>query len=826
MASYNNSNYSNDFFDLTGVYFNSTSQTNSNINIDELDIRYLQKTGGTISNNLLINGSLDIQTSLTLPIGNIATLIESKQDIINDGSLSISKTLNLQSSLTDLQDDIDLNITNILTKQNTITSSTNLTCNSLTTNHLEVNNIISTPQFFDTIVVRRPTAINGIGSDRIGVKELQCWVNGVNIMVNNGLTSYFSSWLNKEVDIDSQNISTLSTNAYNNIIDDLGALSSSTEGINSALIIKNIPYTHINNIQALVFYSRDSNDTLQTTVGLGIELYNSIKDPTLINPLATTPVITSTAVLVYRYNFPSIDTYTDFVGANSLTNIVNNTFSFAEEADVISYTEITGDVIMKGDLTVENIIVGSTNIITELTSLDTRLDAEEPKTTALQTLTEGHTDDIASNTAAILTKQDTLDFDSLVEGFNVLGNLNFSNPADTLSEYLDYGILNTLRLRTETFETTLTANNIELAGNLTAENLIVGSTNVITEINTKQDLIDISITLEGFNISENINFLNSTNTDYEVLDYGILNTLRLRNETFETTLTANNIELAGDLTAENLIVGSTNVITELTSLDTLTASHTEDLATNTANILTKQATITDGSLTIARTDGLQAALDSTAKLASANIFTTSQEITGNLKATLVQVSTTTPALDTHLTSKFYVDKQDDLSAKLASANTFTANQSITGDLSVSGLITQSNTIRFKAYYNTVGNVFSVSAGNNIPYNTTQYDVGNGYDSVNYKYVVPVAGTYFFGGTWFKSGSTSAYTVDYQKNGVTVRRNECSFTGGVSIIPTFLIEDCVVGDEMRLRVIVGPILVTYNSTLAPNGWTHFEGYRIG
>ena len=120
----------------------------------------------------------------------------------------------------------------------------------------------------------------------------------------------------------------------------------------------------------------------------------------------------------------------------------------------------------------------------------------------------------------------------------------------------------------------------------------------------------------------------------------------------------------------------------------------------------------------------------------------------------------------------------------------------------------------------------MGAGNNIPYNTTQYDIGNGYDAVNYKYVVPVAGTYFFGGSWFKSGSTSAYTVDYQKNGVTVRRNECSFTGGVSIIPTFLIEDCVVGDEMSLRVIVGPILVTYSSSLAPDGWTHFEGYRIG
>ena len=42
---------------------------------------------------------------------------------------------------------------------------------------------------------------------------------------------------------------------------------------------------------------------------------------------------------------------------------------------------------------------------------------------------------------------------------------------------------------------------------------------------------------------------------------------------------------------------------------------------------------------------------------------------------------------------------------------------------------------------------------NIPYNTTQYDIGNGYDAVNYKYVVPVAGTYFFGGSWFKSSST-------------------------------------------------------------------------
>ena len=109
---------------------------------------------------------------------------------------------------------------------------------------MEVDNMISTSQFFDTIVVRRPTGVSGIGSNRIGVKELQCWVDGVNIMIDNGLTSYFASWLNKEVDTGSQNASTLSTNAYNNSIDDLGALSSSSENINATLIIKTF-HTHL-----------------------------------------------------------------------------------------------------------------------------------------------------------------------------------------------------------------------------------------------------------------------------------------------------------------------------------------------------------------------------------------------------------------------------------------------------------------------------------------------------------------------------------------------------------------------------------------------------
>jgi hypothetical protein len=70
-----------------------------------LDIRYLQKkTGGTISKNLLINWSLDIQTSFTLPIGNIATVTQSKQNLIENGDLSIAKIDRLQTTLTKLDE--------------------------------------------------------------------------------------------------------------------------------------------------------------------------------------------------------------------------------------------------------------------------------------------------------------------------------------------------------------------------------------------------------------------------------------------------------------------------------------------------------------------------------------------------------------------------------------------------------------------------------------------------------------------------------------------------------------------------------------------------
>jgi hypothetical protein len=86
--------------------------------------------------------------------------------------------------------------------------------------------------------------------------------------------------------------------------------------------------------------------------------------------------------------------------------------------------EITGDVVVSGSITANNFIVGSTNVITEISALQGRLDTEEPKTTALQTLTAGHTTDIATNTADILTKQPLITSSTDLECNSITTSIN------------------------------------------------------------------------------------------------------------------------------------------------------------------------------------------------------------------------------------------------------------------------------------------------------------------------------------------------------------------------------------------------------------------
>ena len=77
---------------------------------------------------------------------------------------------------------------------------------------------------------------------------------------------------------------------------------------------------------------------------------------------------------------------------------MNNTFALTELANVISFpTEITGDLVVVGDLTANNFIVGSTNLITEITDLQGRL------TTSLETKQDNiiATDDLTCNSITV-----------------------------------------------------------------------------------------------------------------------------------------------------------------------------------------------------------------------------------------------------------------------------------------------------------------------------------------------------------------------------------------------------------------------------------------
>jgi hypothetical protein len=147
-----------------------------------------------------------------------------------------------------------------------------------------------------------------------------------------------------------------------------------------ALIIQNIPLTSISTIQSLVLYSRTAGK--QHNEGVAIELYNSTD---LIEILASTNIITLKRT-IHRFDFPSIDTFTGgFATADSITQIISEGDIKIEDANFIPLiVEITGDVVVEGNLIANNFIVGSTNVITEIT--------------ALQTLTAIHTEDLAFNT--------------------------------------------------------------------------------------------------------------------------------------------------------------------------------------------------------------------------------------------------------------------------------------------------------------------------------------------------------------------------------------------------------------------------------------------
>ena len=301
------------------------------------------RLGNTIlTGNETIEGSLSVNGSLTLNNGNEGD----STNVVNYDSLDISNNLNV----------------NGLTTLNEVNASSITTNNLVVNESLNINNVITYEKYkqFNSIVIRKQDETD---FETINLNEIQCWVGGVNIMVldTNTLTSYFANWTEKDTPLGAQRAT---NNMYNNIIEidpDFGTHSGGSS--TNALIIKDIPPTFINDIQAVVLYNRSNSS--QRAQGLIIELYNTDDDPSLIEPLSTTNPISTTRI-IYRFDFPAIDTYPagDFTDSNYITNIISETSAETEHAiinDIDTDINISGNASITGDL-----VVGTTNIISEI----------------------------------------------------------------------------------------------------------------------------------------------------------------------------------------------------------------------------------------------------------------------------------------------------------------------------------------------------------------------------------------------------------------------------------------------------------------------------
>jgi len=688
MVSYSSSGYTNDFFDLSGIYFNSTSQGggSSSVDLDELDRRYLLKSGGDISNNLIINGSLDVKTSLTLPnIGNVEVAIEGKQPTINDGDLTIAKTDGLQTALDAKQDTIndddltiantlglqtalnalqptinddDLTIANTLglqtaldakqdtindgdltiaktnglqtalnalqptindgdltiaktnglqgalnalqptindgdltiaktdglqgalnAKQDNIISTTDLSCNtlnattitgtslvygttdvetvitslqnnkqdniisttdltskSLTTNDLIINeslnidNVITYEKYkqFDTLVMRRQDEND---TRVLNPNEIQVFVNNDNILFPNpaGMTSYFAEWSAKSTPIASASGGGTEL-VYNNMIQ-FNDESLSAGGAN-ALIIKNITPTFVDEIQAIIFYHRANGGSTSLTTGLIFELYNSVDDADLLVPLAVTPIIT-TANYLHRFDFPAITTYTNgfFDTAYQSTTLIPDTTKTGVSFYDITTLNTLDEVNIKANVDISGVLTCDTITLPIIGDVETAIQGKQA--------TIG-TDDLAiTDTAGLQAALDAKQDEIQDGGLTIAKTSGLQTELD--NKYDDTG------------------GSITGSVNITGD-LVVGTTNIITEIATKQDEITAGTNISIIDDVVSCDLVGSTNisiTGNVISSTGLATTAELGTKQDELTA-GTNISIVGNEVSCDL-VGSTNI---------------------------------------------------------------------------------------------------------------------------------------------------------------------------------------------------------------------------------------------------------------------------
>jgi len=463
--------------------------TGGEITIDYLDANYLSfpvaqgnttLVGTSVFGNITQQGNFSTTGELIVNDVNVITKIGTKQDTIGNDDLTIANTSGLQSALNGKQDTIgnddltiaftsglqsalngkqdtigndDLTIANtsglqtaLDAKQDEIDINTNLSLNSITLNDLIVNSnlnmdneitfqagVFNEASVFNTLVIRRFDESTDVN---LNLNELQIWVNDVNILPSNisTLNAYFANWSDKDTPLPARTIEGVVRDVNPFLFDEtiLFAVESSAEAPVNAVVIKNIPSTLVNDIQAVVLYHRGGDGNVPRALGLTIELYNSIDDPTLLSTLATTPVI-ERGVRRYRYNFPSIDTYTlGFSTGDSITQIpadfedlTTTTTTITENA---TKTKPIGELNINAKTSITGGLTSDTITLPTIGDVESTIQGKQTKLTAGTNISiDPLTNEISASGGGGTTIDNTTDLD--VNTLTSVGNISVGGNA-------------------------------------------------------------------------------------------------------------------------------------------------------------------------------------------------------------------------------------------------------------------------------------------------------------------------------------------------------------------------------------------------------------
>jgi hypothetical protein len=223
----------------------------------------------------------------------------------------------------------------------------------------------------------------------MNIRETQLWINDINVLPTNTNASQNKDNLvfgdtveffiqNADGSFSTKNALQIyfASNAVNNIIgDNFDTHSESAD--NASLYVPLTSTFNIADIQTLILYNRTFSGTGGRSIGLQLQIFNRVDDPALSNPLVITNTITENQA-VYRFDFPAISTYSNFVSIDSTdfitsTALISTDITFGEGQGpevAIGLKIVDGRLETNQEISTKNVIVTDTTptLDNELTS--------------------------------------------------------------------------------------------------------------------------------------------------------------------------------------------------------------------------------------------------------------------------------------------------------------------------------------------------------------------------------------------------------------------------------------------------------------------------